>query len=149
MADEADSSAVQLVQTLSADHSITGSTATAEFEDLCVWDEAQETPIPVVEGHWKFRFDVDYEDASVTLGGGETFTQNGMTFTVDAVTVNNSTCSPGTQLESRCIPRFYRRFRNYSRFYNRCFSGWKNPPRPVCYPSILRLQHGRLLPALD
>ena len=41
----------------------------------------------MVEGHWKFRFDVDYEDASVTLGGGETFTQNGMTFTVDAVPV--------------------------------------------------------------
>ena len=88
VADEADSSAVQLVQTLSADHSITGSTATAEFEDLCVWDEAQETPIPVVEGHWKFRFDVDYEDASGTLGGGETATHNGMPFTVDAVTVS-------------------------------------------------------------
>ena len=67
---------------------IFGGSATAEFEDLCVWDEAQEAPTPVVEGHWKFRFDVDYEDSSVTLGGGETFTQNGMTFTVDAITLS-------------------------------------------------------------
>ena len=86
--DEADDSAIHLVQTVSADRPITGSTATAEFEDLCVWDEAQESPVPVVEGHWKFRFDVDYEDSSVTLGGGETFIQNGMTFTVNAITVS-------------------------------------------------------------
>ena len=88
VANEADGSAVQLVQTVSADCPINGCTATAEFEDLCVWDEAQEAPTPVVEGHWKFRFDVDYEDSSVTLGGGETFTQNGMTFTVDAITLS-------------------------------------------------------------
>jgi len=88
VANEADGSAVQLVQTVSADCPINGCTATAEFENLCVWDEAQEAPTPVVEGRWKFRFDVDYEDSSVTLGGGETFIQDGMTFTVDAVTVS-------------------------------------------------------------
>lgn len=87
-ADEADSSAVQLVQTVSADCPVNGCTATAEFEDLCAWDEEQEAPIPVVEGHWKFRFDVDYEDSSIVLGGGDTFTQNGMTFTVDEVRVS-------------------------------------------------------------
>ena len=41
-----------------------------------------------MEGHWKFRFDVNYEDLSVTLGSGETFEQGGMTFTVDSVTVS-------------------------------------------------------------
>ena len=88
VADDADSSAVQLVQTVSADRPIIGSTATAEFQDLCVWDEEQEAPTPVVEGQWKFRFDLDYEDASVTLGGGETFTQHGMTFTVNEIRVS-------------------------------------------------------------
>ena len=88
IADENDSSAIQMVQTITADVPISSCTATAEFEDLCVWDDAAGESVPAVEGHWKFRFDVDYEDSSVTLGGGETFTQNGMTFTVDAITLS-------------------------------------------------------------
>lgn len=88
IADENDSSAIQMVQTITADVPISSCTATAEFEDLCVWDDAAGECVPAVEGHWKFRFDVDYEDSSVTLGGGETFTQDGMTFTVDSVTVS-------------------------------------------------------------
>ena len=86
--DESDASSVQLVQTVTADVPISHCTATAEFEDLCVWDDTMGEIVPLVEGHWKFRFDVDYEDASITLGGGETFRQNGMTFTVDSVTVS-------------------------------------------------------------
>ena len=86
--DETDPSAIQLVQTVTADVPISHCTATAEFEDLRGWDEAAEEPVTLVEGHWKLRFDVDYEDCSITLGGGETFQQNGMTFTVDAITVS-------------------------------------------------------------
>ena len=88
VADETDPSVIQLVQTVSADVPISRGTATAEFEDLRGWDEAAEEPVTLVEGHWKLRFDVDYEDCSITLGGGETFQQNGMTFTVDAITVS-------------------------------------------------------------
>ena len=79
---------IQLVETFSADVPISHCTATAEFEDLRGWDEAAGEPVTLIEGRWKFRFDVDYEDTSVTLGGGETFTQNGMTFTVDSVSVS-------------------------------------------------------------
>ena len=79
---------IQLVQTISADVPIFKHTATAEFQDLQGWDEASGESGTLIEGHWKFRFDVDYEDSSVTLGGGETFTQNGMTFTVDSVSVS-------------------------------------------------------------
>ena len=79
---------IQLVQTITADVPISHCTATAEFKDLCVWDDAAGENVPVVEGKWKFRFDVNYEDSSVTLGDGETFRQSGMTFTVDAVTVS-------------------------------------------------------------
>ena len=56
--------------------------------DLWMWDEESGEAVPFAEGTWKLRFDVQYEDASVTLGGGETFTQAGMTFTIDAVTVS-------------------------------------------------------------
>lgn len=79
---------IQMVQTISADVPISKRTATAEFEDLRGWDEAAGEAVTLIEGHWKFRFDVDYEDSSVTLGGGETFTQDGMTFTVDSVSVS-------------------------------------------------------------
>ena len=79
---------IQLVETFSADVPISHCTATAEFEDLQGWDEDAGEAVTLIEGHWKFRFDVDYEDSSVTLGGGETFQQNGMTFTVDSVSVS-------------------------------------------------------------
>ena len=59
---------IQLVQTISADMPITKGAATAEFEDLRGWDDAA--------------------GEAVTLGGGETFQQSGMTFTVDSVSVS-------------------------------------------------------------
>ena len=86
--DETNPSSIQLVQAITADQPMIGRTATAEFEKLCVWDDAAGEPVPVVKGHWKFRFDVDYEDSSVTLGSGETFEQGGVTFTVDSITIS-------------------------------------------------------------
>nr|WP_326185517.1 DUF4179 domain-containing protein [uncultured Oscillibacter sp.] len=80
--------AIQLVQTISSDISIPGHTATAEFGDICAWDNETGEKFSLIEGHWKFRFDVDYEDSSVILGGGETFAQDGMTFTIDEVRVS-------------------------------------------------------------
>ena len=88
VADETDPSVIQMVQTVTADVPVSRCTATAEFEGLRGWDDTKGESVPLVEGHWKFRFDVDYEDASVTLGGGETFEQSGMTFTVNAITVS-------------------------------------------------------------
>ena len=79
---------VQLIQTISADVPLNDCTATAKFDDLWMWDEESGEAVPFAEGTWELRFDVQYEDASVTLGGGETFTQAGMTFTIDAVTVS-------------------------------------------------------------
>ena len=86
--DEADPSAIQMVQTFSSDVPLTNCTADADFQSLCRWDEAAGQAVPILEGSWNFRFDVDYEDASLTFGGGETFTQGGMTFTVDQVSVS-------------------------------------------------------------
>ena len=79
---------IQLIQTITADVPINDCTATAEFDNLWLFDEESGEAVPFADGHWNLRFDVRYEDASLTLGGGETFTQNGLTFTIDAVTVS-------------------------------------------------------------
>lgn len=83
---------IQMVQTISPDVPLNDCTATAEFDNIYRWDDASGESVPVIEGHWKFRFDVNYEDASITLGSGETFTQGGMTFTVDAITLSPVAC---------------------------------------------------------
>lgn len=79
---------LQMIQTVSTDVPLNDCTATAEFDGLYRWDAASGERIPVVEGRWKFKFDVAYEDSSVTLGGGETFAQDGLTFTIDKVRVS-------------------------------------------------------------
>ena len=78
---------IQMVQTISADKPIIGTTATAEFDGLYRWDDAAGERVAVVEGRWKVRFDVDYADSSVTLDG-KAFQQDGMTFTVDSISVS-------------------------------------------------------------
>ena len=80
--------AVQMVQTISADRSLIGATADAEFDGLYRWDDSAGEAVALAEGSWSFRFTLGYEDTSVTLGGGETFTQSGMTFTIDAITLS-------------------------------------------------------------
>ena len=79
--------AIQWVVTRSSDTPLIGRTVKVVMEDLCAWDDAAGST-PILEGKWTIKFDAAYEDASVTLGGGETFTQDGLTFTVDAVTIS-------------------------------------------------------------
>lgn len=79
---------IQMVETASSDVPMTRGTATAAFEDLRYWNPETEQDELLYAGKWKFRFDVDYEDCSVTLGGGETFSQNGLTFTIDRISVS-------------------------------------------------------------
>lgn len=86
--EDPDDDSIQIVQAISSDVPLSHGTATAEFYDICGWDEEAGESVPLIEGHWKFRFDVDYEDSSVVLGGGETFKQDGMTFTIDEVRVS-------------------------------------------------------------
>lgn len=80
--------AIQYVETISSDAPLNKGTARAEFDGLYRFDEAREERVSLLEGHWSFRFDMNYEDASVTLGNGETFEQDGMTFTVNEITVS-------------------------------------------------------------
>ena len=81
-------SSIQLVETISADRPINDCTATGTFENIYKWDEETGEAVPVIEGKWKVKFQMAYEDSSVTLGNGETFVQNGMTFTIDSITLS-------------------------------------------------------------
>ena len=81
-------SSIQLVETISADRPINDCTATGTFENIYKWDEETGEAVPVIEGKWKVKFQMAYEDSSVTLGNGETFVQNGLTFTIDSITLS-------------------------------------------------------------
>ena len=83
----ASNSSVQYVEKVSTDRPMSGGTATAEFQDLSYFDAAGDIQV-LYNGHWKFRFDVDFEDCGVYLGSGETFSQDGLTFTIDQVMVS-------------------------------------------------------------
>ena len=79
---------IQYVETISSDVSLTKGTASAEFVDLrCMAPEADRDEV-LYSGRWKLRFEVDYEDCSVRLGGGETVSQDGINFTIDEVSVS-------------------------------------------------------------
>ena len=77
-----------MVETVSADKPINDCTATGVFENLYKWDEEAGEAVPIIEGKWRLKFEMTYEDSSVTLSGGETFTQDGMTFTIDSITLS-------------------------------------------------------------
>ncbi len=79
---------VQYVETVTSDVPLTQGTATAEFWDIRLWNPETERDELLYEGKWKFRFDVNYEDCSLRLGGGETFSQDGLNFTIDEVRVS-------------------------------------------------------------
>ncbi len=85
---DAEDNVIQYVETASSDVPMTRGAATAEFEDLRYWNPETERDELLYQGKWKFRFEVDYEDCSVRLGGGETFTQDGLNFTIDGISVS-------------------------------------------------------------
>lgn len=79
---------IQLVETASSNVAMTKGTANASFEDLQYWNAETERAELLYPGKWKLRFEVDYEDCSVRLGGGETFSQDGLNFTIDEITLS-------------------------------------------------------------
>lgn len=83
----ASGNSVQYVEKVSTDRPMTNGTATAEFNDLSYFDANGDIQT-LYNGHWKFRFDVDFEDCGVYLGSGETISQDGLTFTIDQVMVS-------------------------------------------------------------
>ncbi len=86
--EDPDDNQVQYIETTSSTGSLTKGTAKAEFWDLSYWDTETEAEAPLYSGNWKLRFEVDYEDCSIRLGSGETFSQDGLNFTIDEISVS-------------------------------------------------------------
>lgn len=87
--EDPDDDRVQYVEAMSVtDGPLTHANATAEFDNLTYWDPEAETEVTLYEGHWKFRYEVDFEDCGVALGNGETFSQDGLNFTIDEIRIS-------------------------------------------------------------
>ena len=86
-ADPADN-AIQYVETREvSDGEVRGHTVRAKFTDLCVFDEEMNRSV-IAEGDWSFKFNLDFEDTSVSLPAGQTFDLNGMTATIDEISLS-------------------------------------------------------------
>lgn len=86
-ADPADN-AIQYVETREiSDGEARGHTVRAKFKDLCVYDDEMNRVL-LAEGDWSFKFNLDFEDTSVSLPAGQTFDLNGMTATIDEITLS-------------------------------------------------------------
>lgn len=86
--EDPEDNAIQYVETMSSSVPMTKGTAAVEFQDLQCWYDGADQSEILYPGTWKLRFEVDYEDCSVHLGGGETFSQDGLDFTIDEVTIS-------------------------------------------------------------
>jgi len=81
--------AVQYVETFSTDGAAFGGDVTVRstFENLCV-RTPDEQYVPIAEGKWKVSFQANLEDCALLLGSGETFEQEGLTFTINEVSLS-------------------------------------------------------------
>ena len=86
-ADPADN-AIQYVETREISNGeVRGHTVRAKFKDLCVYDDEMNRVL-LAEGDWSFKFNLDFEDTSVSLPAGQTFDLNGMTATIDEISLS-------------------------------------------------------------
>lgn len=78
--------AVQFVQLLTADAPLKPGTATVHLTDLK--QGIGEDAALLAEGSWELRFDFAFEDSSLELPGGQSFTVNGEAATLNSVFVS-------------------------------------------------------------
>lgn len=77
---------IQYVEMREADGKLPHGIAKARFEDLRLANGDDERII--AEGKWTLKFNFDFEDTSVSLPAGQTFDLNGMTATIDKITLS-------------------------------------------------------------
>lgn len=73
---------------ISSDQPLNKGMAKVSFENLYAYPEQGEDSRKVLDGKWKFSFEVDYEDSAVRLGNGETFEQGDIQFTITDISVS-------------------------------------------------------------
>lgn len=106
--------AIQYIQKISSDLPLNTGVATATFRDIYAHEDLDEGETLLAKGKWKLRFDMAYEDSAVYLGNGETFSQEGLNFTIDEISVSpiavrvaytvDSVMYYSGRLENGCIP---------------------------------------------
>lgn len=80
--------AIQYVETREvSDGDVQGRTIKAKFSDLYAYDEDMNR-VMIAEGDWSFKFNLDFEDTSVQLPAGQVIDLNGMTATIDEITLS-------------------------------------------------------------
>lgn len=79
---------LQYVQTISANEPLKLGATKATFRDLTYFDEETQTAKTLLEGDWTLKFDVDYEDSAIVLSAGQTFTNDGVGFTIDSISLS-------------------------------------------------------------
>lgn len=78
--------AVQYVEMRTGDTPLKQGVARSTFRDLSVYTDNDYTKsTPVAQGKWKMRFAFQFEDTSVELPAGQSFTLNGMEAVLDSV----------------------------------------------------------------
>lgn len=92
---------IQYVTVFSSDEPVNQGEITAQFRDLFCYDDTAKERFPVLEGRWKFRFDIAYEDASIHWGGGETFSQDGLNFTITEIRLSPLAISVAYEVDSQ------------------------------------------------
>lgn len=79
--------AIQYISMLETDQNIVGRTFKADFHDLSYFDEEGHIHT-LVEGNWKLKFALNFEDTSINLPAGQTFQLSDMTAEINAITLS-------------------------------------------------------------
>ncbi len=87
---ESGGNAVQYVEEISTEsHPLNGKRLCADFRNLRYFNQSTGKAVTLCKGEWKLKFRADYEDSSVALPAGETFSQNGIRFQVTGISVSS------------------------------------------------------------
>lgn len=79
--------AIQYVSMMESNKEITGGTYKADFQDLMYHDEEGNYQT-LVEGRWKLKFALNFEDASINIPAGQTISMGDTTAVIDAITLS-------------------------------------------------------------
>lgn len=78
----------RFVENISSAGALKRGQAHADFRGLRYCDPVSGKMVALSDGEWKFDFSVDYEDSSVSLPAEETFSHNGIHFTITEISIS-------------------------------------------------------------
>ena len=77
---------IQFVEMRETDHEIPHNTAKATFENIRMQYNGQDDMF--IEGKWKLKFEMNFEDTAISLPAGQTMQLNGMDMEINAITLS-------------------------------------------------------------